>query len=274
MMKRIVLCADDYGQAPAISEGVVNLIQAGRITATSCMVNTPYWAEHANWLLPFLSQVDIGLHFNLTEGEAVSREYTEAYGGKFSGLRSLMWSAYMRRLDPKAIEAELNAQLDRFLDALGFLPRFVDGHQHIHQFPIIRDVLVRVYEQRLRAENAYIRLVNEALKPSDLIFGIKKVIIRALGSGRLRTLLLKHNIPHNQSFAGIYSFANTTDFSRLFPDFAGKIGDYGLIMCHPALSPVAGDPISHARMAEYQYLHGGQFLLDCHEQQVVLDRFG
>jgi predicted glycoside hydrolase/deacetylase ChbG (UPF0249 family) len=63
--KRIVLCADDYGQAPAISQGIIELLNQSRLSATSCMVNMPDWPVSAKELLPFINYVDLGLHFNL-----------------------------------------------------------------------------------------------------------------------------------------------------------------------------------------------------------------
>src|SRR5205085_3946565 len=113
MKKRIVLCADDYGQAPAISEGIINLLQNNRLSATSCMVNTIYWEDHAKWLAPFRQQKDIGLHFNLTEGKPLSREYKKIQGDTFQPLYKVMMLAFMRSLSQPAIEAELHAQLDR-----------------------------------------------------------------------------------------------------------------------------------------------------------------
>jgi predicted glycoside hydrolase/deacetylase ChbG (UPF0249 family) len=42
-MKRIVLCADDFGQSAAISQGILQLVQAGRLSAVSCMTEADSW---------------------------------------------------------------------------------------------------------------------------------------------------------------------------------------------------------------------------------------
>src|SRR5688572_11966045 len=112
MKKRIVLCADDYGQALAISEGIVNLLSAQRLSAVSCIVNTVSWGDHAKWLLPFHPQTDIGLHFNLTEGKALSEQYIEIHGRQFLPLSQMLWRALGRKLNKSAIEAECHAQID------------------------------------------------------------------------------------------------------------------------------------------------------------------
>lgn len=274
MKKRIVLCADDYGQAPAISQGIITLIQNGRLSATSCMVNTAYWAEHAKWLMPYQAQIDIGLHFNLTEGKALSEPFIKTYGKTLWPLTTIMRKAFFHDLDKAVIEAECNAQLDRFQQALGFAPRFIDGHQHVHQFPVIRSVLLKVYEARLRAQNSYIRLAHEKIKPIDFIKDFKKIVIQSTGVKGLRQMLETSQIPHNKTFAGIYSFSRVEGYEELFPQFLQEIGDKGLIMCHPGLaSDTPGDAISHARHKEYRYFFSGKFLEDCVDHGIAIKRF-
>src|SRR5207253_5580574 len=112
---------------------------------------------------------DIGLHFNLTEGKPLSREYKKIQGDTFQPLYKVMMLAFMRSLSQPAIEAELHAQLDRFEEQMGYLPDHIDGHQHIHQFPVIRSAIAKVYDERLRANNTYIRLISGGLKASDII---------------------------------------------------------------------------------------------------------
>jgi chitin disaccharide deacetylase len=272
MSKRIVLCADDYGQAPAISQGIRSLIQNGRLSATSCLVNSPFWLEHAKWLHPFKSRIDIGLHFNLTEGKALSRQFIDTYGENLFPLSILMRKAFMRTVDSAVLEAELQAQLDTFISATDFSPTFIDGHQHAHQLPVVRDALINVYEKRLRKQKTYVRLVDVIIKASD--FDMKKIIIYLTGTNALKRLLKQHHIPHNPSFSGCYSFSKAHRYGSLFPRFLQESSDGGLIMCHPAFATSENeDPIAAARFKEYQYLFSNQFLIDCHEQGVKLARF-
>jgi predicted glycoside hydrolase/deacetylase ChbG (UPF0249 family) len=271
MKKSIVLCADDYGQVPAISQGIISLIKQSRLSAASCMVNASWWSEHAVWLAPYQGKINIGLHFNLTEGMALSSEYQQAYGAAFMPLSRLLWKAALRKLDRKIIEAECHAQIDRFEHALGFLPVFLDGHQHIHQFPVIREAVINVYRQRLEARNTYIRLVTVRFRLGDVIGNVKKIIIHVAGTQAFRELLEKHKIKYNQTFNGIYSFAHANRYPLLFPRFLAEIGDRGIIMCHPGLeSPQTDDLIADARYAEYQYLAGERFVMDCERAGVRL----
>lgn len=271
MKKRIVLCADDYGQSFTISKAIINLLEQHRLTATSCMVNTEYWPEHAFWLAPYHRKADIGLHFNLTEGKPLSAEYRDKHGENFQGLGKVLASSFMRSFSQKAIEAELHAQIDRFQEVLGILPAHIDGHQHIHQFPVIRRAVVNVYNQRLSESRAYIRLINSRFKASDYILHIKKVIVYATGTAAMSKLLLAHNLPHNPSFAGIYAFDLAKQYPVFFKQFLRVIGDGGLIMCHPGLAAhETKDLIAKARFEEYQYLAGEQFPQDCQSHDVEL----
>jgi len=272
MKKNIVLCADDYGQAPAISQGIVALLRQGRLSAVSCMVNTPYWLEQAKELASFQGQVDVGLHFNLTEGRPLSALY-QAHSPSFFSLSGLMGRTFLRRVNREAIEAECHAQINRFEEAMGYLPHFIDGHQHVHQFPVIREAVLAAYQQRLQSQKAYIRWVNEGMQWSDVLFDPKKIIIYATGTPSFGHLLDHYHIPHNLSFAGIYAFNQANQYDQLFPRFLEKIGDGGLIMCHPGLSSSTEDRIAKARELEYAYLSSDRFLRDCERQEVTITRF-
>ena len=272
MTKRIVLCADDYGQAPAISKGIVSLIKYGRLSATSCMVNAPYWPEHSKWLIPLTSFAGLGLHFNLTHGKPLSKAFINLYGENFPTLSSLLVKAYTGRLDKNVIAAEFEAQIDSFEEGVGSLPDFVDGHQHVHQFPVIRDAFVDVYKRRMENEAPYVRWVNEKIYPSDFLNNFKKIIIRVAGSKSFKALLEENHIPHNETFAGIYPFGQAVKHYReWFLKFINASQDGAIVMCHPSLAASdSEDPIAAARFAEYQYLFGTHFLQDCYLNGVTL----
>ena len=269
-MKNIVLCADDYGQAPAISAGILALIKQRRLSAVSCMVNTSYWSEHAKWLLPYPSQIDIGLHLNLTEGMALSNTYKAVYGEKFFSLPILLSKSFLRKLDLNVVIAECEVQIDRFVATLGFLPHFIDGHHHVHQFPVIRDALVAVYQTHLCKQKPYVRWVNEKIYNVALINNFKKLFIRATGTNALKRLLLQYQIPHNQSFAGIYAFSKSGIYRKLFQSFIKNLPDRGLIMCHPGLFSAGESTFTKARYDEYLYFKSEHFLKDCERYQIQL----
>jgi len=269
-MKRITLCADDYGQNYAISQAIIDLIKKNRLSATSCMTNTEQWLMQAPSLKACADTIDVGLHFNLTEGQSAVDP-----NNPLNSHTQLLRRAYLRQLDPTVIAAELNAQLDRFIDGMGREPDFIDGHQHIHQLPVVREAVLSVYEKRLRHKNSYIRSVVDVNFFRQLSWGnwLKSAVIQLTGAWALQKKLVRLNIPHNTSFAGVYDFFGKENYAEIFPGFLKNIDEKGLIMCHPGLAGSTDDVIAEARVKEYGYFLSDEFLECCERQQVVLSRF-
>ena len=65
-LKNLVLCADDFALSASVSEAIVRLAQARRISATSAMVLSPRWTEDAARLKTLRGQIDVGLHLDWT----------------------------------------------------------------------------------------------------------------------------------------------------------------------------------------------------------------
>ena len=256
-MKSIILCADDYGQNREVSQGIVELIAQQRLSATSCLVTSPHWREQAQWLKPYLHSADVGLHFNLTEGEGLP------------SLKALLLRSHCGLVSVAAVKQELLRQLDAFEQEMGCLPVFIDGHQHVHQFPRVRQALLQVYQEHLRGTKIYIRCT--AHLPGER--GFKPWMIRHTGALNLERQLQRHNIPHNRSFAGIYSFQNPERYPSLFKHFLQHITDRGLIMCHPGLESADNkDPLQRSRAFEYRYFASESFLQDLRETGVKVGR--
>jgi predicted glycoside hydrolase/deacetylase ChbG (UPF0249 family) len=277
MTKRIVLCADDYGQDEAVSRGILDLLAAGRLTAVSCLVNAPDWLQHSQWLFPFKDLADIGLHLNFTDGNPLSDVYRANMGEQFMPLSGLLRRTVMRSriIKPVAIAAEINAQLDKFVEAMGCMPRFIDGHQHVHHLPVISDTLLEIYRERLQTHNVYLRAVTQEGRLFDIfVNGLKNAVIHCTGGADFAARLDRQGIPHNTSFAGIYSFNNARQYRDYFQQFLQESANRGLIMCHPGHpAKSAADPISQARSLEYDYIKSAEFTGDCERGGVILARF-
>lgn len=278
-MKRIILCADDYGQNSTISQAIIELFKMRRISATSCMTNAPFWLSQASFLKPFLTQADIGLHFNLTEGAPLSKEMAQQ---GFGSLLHVLLKTHVNGINRQMIEAELHAQIDQFMLGTGRMPDFIDGHQHIHHMPVIRDVILSAYHDRLKAHGAYIRCVHDksTFWRTDSSY-IKRLIIQLSGAASFKKMLSKHKIPHNSSFSGVYMFSNPGQYQKQFCKFLADILDNGIIMCHPGLKNeivadqdiVDKDIIASSRFTEYHYFQSEQFLMDCERFHVRITRF-
>lgn len=275
-MKRIVLGADDYGQAEAVSRGIIDLILADRLTATSALVTFDHWPTHARWLLPCREKAALGLHLNLTEGKPLSAGFRKHYGETFPALGRLLLRASLGQLQQAVVVEELNAQLEAFKSAMGFYPAYLDGHQHVHHFPVVRAALRQVYEAlQLKALGVRIRSVHRDLGWADFLRDPKASVIEWTGANTLlNQWLFPENIPHNTSFEGIYAFSDSQQCRTHFQRFLANIQDGGMIMCHPGRAGSdASDPIGASRYDEYQYLASDAFLKDCEASSVVLSHF-
>jgi predicted glycoside hydrolase/deacetylase ChbG (UPF0249 family) len=275
-MKHVILCADDYGQNDTISQGILELVANHRLSAVSCMTNFPDWNQHGHALKPFADAIDIGLHFNLTEGKPLSSFPHVSGAGQFPSIVNLIVRSHTGLLNKEAIRTEFQQQLTQFRDVFGRYPDFIDGHMHCHHFPIIRDVILQCYDDAFKQHGTYFRNVAESsvlailLKPSK----IKRIIISCSGAHHFKRELAHAQLPHNTSFSGVYDFSRSRDYRFFYKQFLSEIEDGGLIMCHPGLdSHDTSDKLFHSRFDEYLYLNSAEFLLDCARTQVQLSKF-
>lgn len=260
-MKKIVLCADDFAQSEAVSEGIISLVKKSRLTAVSCMTESPLWPQHALQLLPFQEGLDLGLHFNLTHSfpKAMHKQ----------SLKRLLVLSHLRCLNKQSIKQYFSMQLDMFIDVLGRPPDFIDGHEHVHHLPVIRDALLEVLDQKKLLDKVYLRSSWQR-SPASL----KTNIIAFTGAKRLCEIAVREGIAHNQSFSGCYNFAKAANYAQYFEKFLQGVIASGLIMCHPGLaSSVDGDPLDHSRQLEYNYFSSNKFTELLEQHNAHLTRF-
>jgi chitin disaccharide deacetylase len=251
--RHIILCADDYGISPAVSGAIRDLIAKKRINATSVMVTAPTFsdAEAAALREAAGDHAAIGLHLTLT---GPFRPQTHTFAplrhGAFLPLASMVCRALSRTLTPALLDDEIAGQFAAFRDAFARPPDYIDGHQHIHVFPQIRQALLRVTKHA--APHAWLRQCGRAVRKN---LEPKGLVLDAL-SRRFRRLATAHGLRTNPAFAGTYAFRAHADYAKLFPDFLEGMTDGGVIMCHPGIvdAELARlDPLTDLREREYAF---------------------
>ena len=223
-------------------------------------------------------KADVGLHFTLTDQPPLGPMPTLAPDGRLPPLGRLMGWAYRGKLNAPAARAEIRDELSRqiaaFTDAWGAPPDYIDGHQHIHQLPGIRDAVV---EALAGLPGAYVRLCGEPVR-AVLRRGVavpKTLLIGGLGGG-LKRMARARGIPANDRFAGVYDFAGSRPFAELMPRFLDGIGGRALVMVHPGLPDEElrrVDTLVEPRRAEYDYLRGPEFAALLEARNIRLTRF-
>lgn len=267
--KYIILCADDYGQNQTISDGIIQLAKHARINAISCMVNANGWAAASQELIPLQSSIYLGLHLNFTEGNALSAKWKKHHGCSFPSLQTIIKKASLQQLNSNAIIAEIQAQIDAYTHTMNAYPDFIDGHQHVHQLPMIRDALLKLYEAL--PQTIFFRKTSNEWRDLVLNGFPKRQIIALLGGLSFSRELRQKNILCNTSFSGIYDFKNSEHYGQYFKQFLLQSRDGGLIMCHPGLpSEDKHDPLYQYREHELNYFMSNQFLNDLSEQSFHL----
>jgi chitin disaccharide deacetylase len=268
--RRIWLCADDYGISPAVDRGIRELIARGRLNATSAMTVAPSFNKEEVRALLDAGRAAIGLHLTLTAPFKPLTEFTTLRGGRFLTLANVLGMAMARRLDRSALEREIAAQLKAFQNAFGRAPDFVDGHQHVHIFPQVRDAIVHAVATH--APNAWVRQCGRIGGQPRKLHDRKGLLLDILSIG-FRRRAQQAGLRFNPAFAGTYSFTPGADFSALFPTFLQGLPDGGLIMCHPGFVDAELerlDPLTTTREREYAYLNSETFPRSLEEKNAAL----
>jgi len=267
-LRPIVLCADDYGLAPGVSAAIAELIAAGRLSATSCMTTLADWRRAAAPLREVVARTpaDVGLHLTLTDQAPLGHARGLAVDGRLPPLGKLLPRALARALPAASVADELRAQLDAFEDAWGAPPDYVDGHQHVHVLPAVREALIAELLRRYPAGRVWVRDCVEAplrcLQRSESF--TKALFIAALGSG-LRRQLRAAGIPANDGFSGLHDFATTRPFGDKMRRFLSALGPRPLLHVHPGrvdAALLACDALTTPREAELAYLASDEFARD------------
>ncbi|NWK76885.1 ChbG/HpnK family deacetylase [Aquitalea sp. LB_tupeE] len=263
--RRLTLCADDYAQSPAISQGILALLQTGRLSATSVMTQSPHWPHLAAPLRELAQQADIGLHFNLTHDFANGPQLIKP-------LSHWLLLSQLRCLSRTALRDSLLQQIDLFSQHFGRLPDFIDGHQHVHAFPVIRDALFDAIAQCWTGKDKpYVRAPDRLGHPGDS--RLKAMVLQQVCRGFAASAEQK-GLRCNQWFAGLYALQPEAGFAGLMQQWLNSSPDGALMMCHPGLpADDASDPIAAARAVEYQHLDSQAFAADCLQAGVELGGF-
>lgn len=118
-LRRITLCADDYGISPGVNRGIRELIARKRLNATSVMVVGPAIGRDDVSALQGAVAMNrdcaIGLHVTLTAPfHPLTMHYRPLLDGLFLPLGSMLRAGAFRRLDPEMIQGEVAAQIAKF----------------------------------------------------------------------------------------------------------------------------------------------------------------
>lgn len=254
----LIINADDFAQSEAVDAAIIDLAERKVINATSALVLSPRWQQSAKELTSL--PIQVGLHLDLTS------HFTHQFGCNYK-LSKLIFSAYSRQLNMQHLEKIIEFQWGRFSDVYGRPPDFIDGHQHVHQLPIVRDALFAVIIKK-----GWHLQQNHWLRSCDNKHwrGYKAMIISALGAKCFQRKAHALGINTNSDFAGVYNLNENANLKKSWGNWLSELhGKTPLIMCHVAMpstlnrqnypDEMAQDPIYSARLNEYKWLASDNF---------------
>jgi chitin disaccharide deacetylase len=276
MSRRIWLCADDYGISPGVNRAIRDLIENGRLNATSAMVVGPAIGRDEVNALTAAAKANprcaIGLHVTLTAPfRPLTMHFRPTEGGLFLPHTKLLRGGLMGRLDSELIHTEVTVQLAAFVDLFGRPPDFVDGHQHVQLYPGVRAAFLAAV--KTGAPDAWIRQCGRD-RPWVQRLDQPKALVLDVLSAQFRKRAARAKLPFNPAFAGAYDFSKTAEFGALMRQFLHGMPEAGVVMCHPGIVDdvlISLDPLTVQREREYEFLRGEQFLPLLAANEVTLD---
>ena len=265
MSRRIWLCADDYGISPGVNRAIRDLIENGRLNATSVMVVGPAIGRDEVNALKAAAETNprcaVGLHVTLTAPfRPLTMHFRPIEGGLFLPHTKLLRRGLTGRFDSELIHTEVTVQLTAFVDLFGRPPDFVDGHQHVQLYPGVRAAFLAAV--KTGAPEAWIRQCGRDRPWVQRLDSPKALVLDAL-SAQFRKRATRANLSFNPAFAGAYDFSKAADFGALMRQFLQGMPEAGVVMCHPGFVDdvlISLDPLTVQREREYEFLRGEQFL--------------
>jgi predicted glycoside hydrolase/deacetylase ChbG (UPF0249 family) len=247
--RRICLVVDDFGLHAGVTLAVLELLGRNHLGGVGCMVGGPAWRSGATVLRRVRSSsADVGLHLDFTQFP--SRVPPRSVG-------HLIAASMTGRLDRNIVRAEIRAQLDAFERDMGRSPAFVDGHQHVHQLPVIRSELVDEIDRRYRGAAPWLRSTRRprADDATESRRDLKHWLIERLGNTALLDMAGGLRLAHNRHLLGVYDFdGDASTYRALIRKWLHLAEDGDVLMCHPSSMPDEGDAINPARLTEYEVL--------------------
>jgi predicted glycoside hydrolase/deacetylase ChbG (UPF0249 family) len=180
-VRRLIVNADDFGLSAGVNAGIQEAVEAGAVTATTMMVNTPGFGDAVRRAASLGDRLGIGLHFTLTTGRPVApaSEVPSLVdgAGRFLPLPGLLRRLLAGHVRTVEVRREADAQFDR-LRAAGIAPTHADSHRHVHAHPTVRGALVAA------AGAAGVPIVRRPLeplwaRPAGAAGVVKRVLIAA-----------------------------------------------------------------------------------------------
>lgn len=146
----LIVNADDYGLTPGVSRGILEAHARGIVTSTSVLVLGGAFDQASRWLAD-VESLEVGIHLAavgedppvLSAKEIPS--LVDRRGRLRTSWRSFLAAACRGAVDVADLEREFAAQIEA-ARSQGLVLSHVDTHQHLHLWPSVSAVVIRLAE--------------------------------------------------------------------------------------------------------------------------------
>jgi hypothetical protein len=211
LAQQLIVNADDFGYGATANRRIIDCFEKNLISSATVMVNMPGFEEVVDWYQSGAEKTKLGVHLNLDEGPALSKQFRKQYG-----TGQLFYPGSVMRCDPvylDTIRHELREQIEKMISA-GIFPSHLDSHHHLHNhLPIARMVVSLAKEFQIKN----IRMAGNVLFPSS-------------PHKRVYRYLLNRFLFQRQLDGKVALFSYLDRFVSERPDVGGKLIE---LMVHP-----------------------------------------
>jgi chitin disaccharide deacetylase len=170
-MRRLIVNADDFGLTPGVTRGILDAHRHGVVTSSTVLVTERVEPDHIAEALDV--GLGLGLHVNVTLGTPLTRapSLVDASGRLVRDARRAAAGA-----NAKEVEAEVDAQVERFLALVKRAPTHLDSHHHAALYSPVREAFLGAARRLgvpVRSEDARARASarSRGLATTDHFFG-------------------------------------------------------------------------------------------------------
>ncbi|TCI63096.1 ChbG/HpnK family deacetylase [Exiguobacterium sp. SH0S2] len=140
----VLINADDFGLTSGVNTGILDSHVHGIVNSATMMMNG-YAVEEAVTMAKLHPALHVGVHLALTWGRPLAKTSTPLTkeDGTFRYTNRFLTETAP---DPELVYLEWKAQIEAFR-ATGLSLHHLDSHHHVHGWPAIQDVIVRLAEE-------------------------------------------------------------------------------------------------------------------------------
>jgi predicted glycoside hydrolase/deacetylase ChbG (UPF0249 family) len=236
MSTQLIVNADDYGRSPGVSRGILQAHREGIVTSTTVMINQPGVEPQLAEALDF-PDLGIGLHLTFSAwrpvlpAEAIPGLLDE--DGIFLDQHTLWARAEEIPLDQ--LQAELAAQLERFVALAGRSPDHFDCHHFVHLYPpffqVYADLAAR-FRLPLRVPFPPEADFRRALKTLPFLEDFPRDRVRGMIATN-SALIRSRRLAHPDHFVSTFFGRRALTLDNLLALLGALPEGVGELMCHP-----------------------------------------